>query len=77
LGCQYFNFGGITTIDQPNKGWEGLTNFKKKFGGEEVRHSDFFDLVVNPLIYWLYNLRKFAQSAKSAISAKSKLEQRN
>jgi lipid II:glycine glycyltransferase (peptidoglycan interpeptide bridge formation enzyme) len=63
LGCQYFNFGGITTTDQPNKGWEGLTNFKKKFGGEEVRHSDFFDLVVNPLIYWLYNLRKLAKSA--------------
>jgi lipid II:glycine glycyltransferase (peptidoglycan interpeptide bridge formation enzyme) len=59
LDCKYFNFGGITTDDQPNKGWEGLTNFKKKFGGKEVRHSDFFDLVVNPLIYWLYNIRKW------------------
>ena len=83
LGCKYFNFGGISTDDQPNKNWEGLTNFKKKFGGEEVRHSEFFDLIVNPLIYWLYNLRKFAKSAisgssaSSASSAKSKLEQRN
>lgn len=77
LGCKYFNFGGISTDDQPNKNWEGLTNFKKKFGGEEVRHSEFFDLIVNPLIYWLYNLRKFAKSASSASSARSKLDQRN
>jgi len=59
LGCRYFNFGGISTADQPNKDWDGLTNFKKKFGGEEVRHSEFFDLVVNPIVYWLYNMRKW------------------
>lgn len=58
IGCKYFNFGGISTEDQPNKDWIGLTNFKKKFGGFEVRHSDFYDLVVNKIIYFLYNIRK-------------------
>jgi len=58
LGCDYFNFGGISTDDQPNKGWEGLTSFKKKFGGEEIRRSSFYDVVVNPMIYFLYNSRK-------------------
>lgn len=57
-GCKYFNFGGISTADQPNKNWEGLTSFKKKFGGEEIVRSSFYDVVANPLIYFLYNSRK-------------------
>ena len=59
LGCEYFNFGGIATDSKIYKGWDGLTKFKKRFGGREVAHSDFFDLVVNPVIYFLYNFRKF------------------
>jgi lipid II:glycine glycyltransferase (peptidoglycan interpeptide bridge formation enzyme) len=59
LGCEYFNFGGITSPEHPNKSWEGLTNFKMKFGGEKIIHSDFYDLVINHFIYHLYNLRKF------------------
>lgn len=59
IGCKYFNFGGISTVNQPNKGWEGLTNFKRKFGGEEIVRSDFYDIVANHFIYFLYNFRKF------------------
>ena len=58
LNCDYYNFGGISAENNIYKGWEGLTIFKKKFGGKEVRHSDFFDVVVNPFLYHLYNLRK-------------------
>lgn len=58
LGCDYFNFGGIATGNKIYKGWEGLTAFKKKFGGQKIVHSDFFDIVVNPFWYWLYNFRK-------------------
>jgi lipid II:glycine glycyltransferase (peptidoglycan interpeptide bridge formation enzyme) len=56
--CAYYNFGGISTDNNLYKGWDGLTTFKKKFGGKEVGHSDFFDIVVNPLWYHLYNFRK-------------------
>ena len=58
LNCDYYNFGGISAENNIYKGWEGLTIFKKKFGGKEVRHSDFFDVVVNPFLYHLYNFRK-------------------
>lgn len=57
-GCTAYNFGGITTNHMPVRGWEGLTRFKKNFGGREVIHSDFFDVVINPLWYWLYVTRK-------------------
>ena len=58
LNMRYFNFGGISNGDPLYKSWEGLTSFKKKFGGKEARHSDFFDLVINPFWYQLYILRK-------------------
>ncbi|MEI6191215.1 MAG: peptidoglycan bridge formation glycyltransferase FemA/FemB family protein [bacterium] len=58
LGCKYYNFGGISAENRPEKSWEGLTAFKKKWGGQEISHSDFFDLVANPFLYHLYNLRK-------------------
>ncbi len=58
LNCNYYNFGGIDTEGRIYKNLSNLTIFKKKFGGEEVRHSDFFDVVVSPFWYHLYNLRK-------------------
>lgn len=58
LNCNYYNFGGISTANKIYKGWDGLTIFKKKFGGKEITHSDFFDVVVNPFWYHLYNFRK-------------------
>ena len=58
LNCNYYNFGGIANENKIYKGWDGLTIFKKKFGGKEVVHSDFFDVVVNPYLYHLYNFRK-------------------
>jgi lipid II:glycine glycyltransferase (peptidoglycan interpeptide bridge formation enzyme) len=58
LGCKYYNFGGITGKNEKHVEWEGITSFKKKFGGQEISHSDFFDLVANPFLYHLYNLRK-------------------
>jgi len=62
LGCKYYNFGGISAENRPEKSWEGLTAFKKKWGGQEISHSDFFDLVANPFLYHLYNLRKLLKS---------------
>ena len=62
LGCKYYNFGGISAENRPEKSWEGLTAFKKKWGGQEISHSDFFDLVANPFWCRLYNLRKLLKS---------------
>lgn len=58
IGCSDYNFGGISNGDSIYKGWEGITKYKMKFGGYEVRHSDFYDFVIDPMIYYLYCLRK-------------------
>jgi len=62
LGLRYYNFGGIAEEGDKKSGWHGLTSFKKKFGGIEVIHSDFFDLVLNPIWYAAYFLRKLIKN---------------
>ncbi len=61
-GCVSYTFGGISTLEHLEKGWEGLTRFKRRFGGREVRHSAFFDVVLNSFWYRLYVFRKFLQN---------------
>jgi len=58
IGCKEFNFGGITGAADQHEGWTGLSLFKKRFGGRAFAHADFYDVVVSPLWYHLYNLRK-------------------
>ena len=65
LNCNYYNFGGISTENKIYKGWDGLSIFKKKFGGKEIIHSDFFDVVVNPFWYHLYNFRKYLKKIRT------------
>ena len=61
VGCTAYNFGGVAPVGNMYKGWEGLTIFKQKFGGYEVRHSDFYDAVIQPFWYHLYNARKLVK----------------
>ena len=61
VGCTTYNFGGVAPVGNMYKGWEGLTIFKQKFGGYEVRHSDFYDAVIQPFWYHLYNARKLVK----------------
>lgn len=65
LNCVYYNFGGIATENKIYKGWDGLTIFKKKFGGQEITHSDFFDVVVDSFWYHFYNFRKYIKKINS------------
>lgn len=60
LNCAAYNFGGISPASTraADNNWDGLTIFKKKFGGYEVKHSDFFDIIIKPFWYYLYKLRK-------------------
>ncbi len=58
LHCAYYNFGGISEGNSSGRSMESLTIYKKKFGGQEIRHSDFFDVIINPFWYHLYNFRK-------------------
>src|SRR3989344_4368660 len=61
LGCAEYNFGGISGGIDVRKEWEGLTFFKTRFGGEARAHSNFYDIVADPLWYHLYSFRKFVK----------------
>jgi lipid II:glycine glycyltransferase (peptidoglycan interpeptide bridge formation enzyme) len=58
LGMTFYNFGGITTIENPIPSLESVTRFKKRFGGEIFRHSNFYDLIGNKFLYFLFVFRK-------------------
>lgn len=57
-GCNYYDFLGIAPENSPNHPWAGVTDFKKKFGGEVVNYPPAKDLVLRPLWYFLYKWRK-------------------
>lgn len=47
-GMGQYNFWGIAPEDAPNHPWQGLTLFKKGFGGEERQTIHAHDLPVSP-----------------------------
>ncbi|MDP3661725.1 MAG: peptidoglycan bridge formation glycyltransferase FemA/FemB family protein [bacterium] len=53
LGCAHYNFGGVA-VGKTYKGWGGLTAFKQKFGGMQIVHADFYDVVANRFWYLVY-----------------------
>ena len=63
LGCSYYDFGGVTS-GSAHPSWEGITRFKKSFGGYEVSYPGTYDLVYSPI--W-YNVYKNARSLKKIL----------
>ena len=60
LGFKIYNFGAV------GEEYEGVSRFKKRFGGELLEHSDSYDLVLEPIWYHLYNLRKWVSNLPPA-----------
>lgn len=54
-GFRVYNLGGI---GNDGKKLEGVSFFKKRFGGEIFEHSDSYDLILKQFWYFLYDLRK-------------------
>ena len=54
-GFEVYNFGGIGNGGEE---LEGVSFFKKRFGGGLLEYSDSYDLILKPFWYWLYNLYK-------------------
>lgn len=67
-GFEIYNFGAVdgkfSAQGGPASGWEGISRFKKGFGGELLKYSDSYDLVLKPFWYFLYNLRKWVLNLK-------------
>lgn len=61
LGCTFYNFGGITSTHNLKLTWNGITAFKKKFGGFTVYHGKLYDIVLNRPWYIVYSVRKWIQ----------------
>lgn len=58
IGCTNYNFGGIALEGDTDTSWKGLTLFKKHWGGSMIHHMPFYDIVTQPLLYHMYNMRK-------------------
>ncbi|QQR83402.1 peptidoglycan bridge formation glycyltransferase FemA/FemB family protein [Candidatus Peregrinibacteria bacterium] len=57
-GCRYYDFLGIAPTDDARHPWAGVTDFKKKFGGNVMEYPQARDLVLKPFWYSLYRLYK-------------------
>ncbi|MCK5490783.1 MAG: peptidoglycan bridge formation glycyltransferase FemA/FemB family protein [Candidatus Pacebacteria bacterium] len=57
VGYKKYDFWGIT-IDGEKETWQGITKFKKGFGGNEKRYVGAYDLVFDKLGYSVYQVLK-------------------
>ncbi len=61
-GYHHYDLGGINPEDKNHPGykksWEGITKFKKGFGGVEHCYPQSFDLIYDPIWYKVYTLSK-------------------
>ena len=57
LGCTRYNFGGISD-DVKSTHLQGVTEFKKRFGGETIIHPLPRDLVLQPVRYAAFGVYK-------------------
>jgi peptidoglycan pentaglycine glycine transferase (the first glycine) len=57
-GCKFYDFLGIAPENAKNHPWAGVTEFKKKFGGQVTEYPQAKDMVLKPFFYWLYRLYK-------------------
>jgi peptidoglycan pentaglycine glycine transferase (the first glycine) len=56
IGGEVYDFGGIAPKDGSKPKWEGLSRFKKSFGGRVVTSPGTYDLIYDSSWYNLYNL---------------------
>lgn len=52
-GIKWYDYWGISDT---NPAWQGITRFKRGFGGVEVSYPGTYDLVLNPTKYFTYSL---------------------
>jgi lipid II:glycine glycyltransferase (peptidoglycan interpeptide bridge formation enzyme) len=64
-GCTSVDMWGVVEPDDPHAdpAWRGFSDFKRTFGGAPLRHPGLFDLVTDPIWYWLREARQRLYSA--------------
>lgn len=64
-GCKSYDFWGIAAGGE-KENWEGITRFKKGFGGYEKKYIGAYDLPFNSAGYILYKIARKMRSKKQA-----------
>lgn len=59
-GVTAFDLWGVAEPDDPTSdpSWAGFSAFKRKFGGRPLRHPGTFDLVIDPVWWWIREARE-------------------
>lgn len=62
LGFHFYDFWGVNPFQKEHwaykPAWEGVTEFKRRFGGLTVEYPGTFELGLSPFWYSLYELRR-------------------
>ncbi len=58
-GCKYYNFYGIYNPGRTPRAWQGLSLFKRGFGGFQVDYIPTHDYVISPLYITSYCIDKY------------------
>lgn len=57
--CKQYDFLGIAPVNAPkNHPWKGVTDFKKKFGGEVINYYPAQEIILKPFFYLILILMK-------------------
>lgn len=57
-GMHWYDWWGVAPLDACNHPWEGLSRFKRGFGGEDVVSPGTFDVIKKPALYKLYEVAR-------------------
>lgn len=57
-GFLVYDFWGVAPKDKSQKHWQGITRFKKGFGGQRISSPGAYDFVYHPTWYQVYHLAR-------------------
>ncbi len=63
-------WGALGSNPDPSDPWYGFHRFKEGYGAKLVEFAGSFDLVINPLLYWIYNFLHVARQGFLKIKRK-------
>jgi len=63
-GKRYYDFGGVAPENALNHKWEGISRFKRSFGGYQLESAGAFDLVFNLGWYSVYQIAKMIKRGR-------------
>ena len=68
LGYRYYNFGGIAPAGIPSHPFNGITRFKKGFGGESLVYPGTFDYPLRTMPYLMYTIGRALRNTLSSFN---------